>query len=101
MVPGFEEQIIGMSKGEQKDFDLTFPKDFQDKEFANQKIHFDLTLEEVKEIVLPEIDGEFVAKFGRKNIGALQGGDQGKFNTGKKDREFQAQQAQIAEQLSK
>jgi len=58
-VPGFEEQIVGMSSGQRKEFDLTFPKDFFKPELAGQVIHFEVLLKDIRELQLPELDDEF------------------------------------------
>jgi len=101
MVPGFEDELIGMKKGEKKEFDITFPKDFQDKEFANQKIHFELDLEEIKDVTLPDINDQFAERFGHKNINALKDAIKTSLVQEKKDREFGVQQAQIAGEIVK
>ncbi len=54
--PGFAAQIVGMKKGETKEFDLTFPADYPSKQLAGKNAHFKVTLQEVKEENLPELD---------------------------------------------
>jgi trigger factor len=54
--PGFAAQIVGMKKGEMKEFDLTFPSDYPSPQFAGKKAHFKVTLQEVKEEKLPALD---------------------------------------------
>ncbi len=54
--PGFAAQIVGMKKGETKEFDLTFPADYPSSQFAGKQAHFKVTLQEVKEEKLPELD---------------------------------------------
>jgi len=100
-IPGFEQEIVGMKKGEQKEFDVTFPKDFQDKEIAGKKAHFALTLEDLKEIILPKIDTEFAQKFGRKNPKDLKEAIKKSLEGEKMDREKGQQKNQIADQLVK
>jgi trigger factor len=58
--PGFAAQIVGMKKGENKEFDLTFPADYPSSQFAGKQAHFKVTLHEVKEEKLPELNDEFV-----------------------------------------
>jgi len=72
MVPGFEEQIIGMEKGEKKTFSLVFPADFHNQELASKKVDFKVELLDVKKVKLPEINDELAKKFGQKNIAALR-----------------------------
>ncbi|MBO5976091.1 MAG: trigger factor, partial [Oscillospiraceae bacterium] len=57
-VPGFEEQIVGMSAGDEKDIDITFPEDYT-PELAGAAVVFHVKCNEVKENVLPELDDEF------------------------------------------
>ena len=59
-VPGFEEQIVGMSAGEEKDIDVTFPADYHAEELAGKPVVFKVKVHEVKETVVPEKDDEFV-----------------------------------------
>lgn len=101
MVPGFEDQIIDMKKGEKKEFDLVFPKDFQQKEFADAKVHFVLDLEDHKEIELPKLDVEFAKKFGHETIPTLKAAIFKNLETEKTQRENQIQRSQISEQIIK
>jgi len=57
-IPGFEEQVIGMSAGEEKDINVTFPEDYTE-ELAGKDAVFHVKLNEVKETILPELDDEF------------------------------------------
>ncbi len=58
-IPGFEEGIIGMKKGESKDIELTFPEDYMAKELAGQKVVFNVLLHDIKRRVIPELTEEF------------------------------------------
>ena len=57
-VPGFEEQVVGMKAGEEKDLDITFPKEYT-PELAGKPVVFHVKVQEVKEAVKPELDDEF------------------------------------------
>ena len=57
-VPGFEEQVVGMSAGEEKDISLTFPEDYHEG-LAGKDVVFHVKCTEVKESILPELDDEF------------------------------------------
>jgi len=63
MVPGFEDNIVGLKKGEEKDFDLTFPKDYHKKNFQDKKVKFHVKVNQVMRPNLPVIDDEFVSKY--------------------------------------
>jgi trigger factor len=58
-IPGFEEKMNGMQLGEERDIDLTFPADYQQKDLAGKDVVFKVKLKELKEKILPELDDEF------------------------------------------
>lgn len=58
-IPGFEEQIVGMKAGDEKDIDVTFPEDYQAEELAGKPVVFSIKLHEVKAKDMPELDDEF------------------------------------------
>jgi len=57
-VPGFEEQVVGMSAGEEKDIDITFPEDYH-KELAGKAVVFHVKCNKVTTTIVPELDDEF------------------------------------------
>ena len=57
-VPGFEEQVVGMKAGEEKDLDITFPEDYT-PELAGKAVVFKVKVHEVKEKEVPALDDEF------------------------------------------
>jgi trigger factor len=57
-VPGFEEQVVGMSIGEEKDIDITFPEDYAE-ELAGKAVVFKVKLNKLSTKELPELDDEF------------------------------------------
>lgn len=59
-IPGFEEQVVGMSAGEEKDINVTFPENYHEKSLAGAPVVFKVKIREVKETVVPEKDDEFV-----------------------------------------
>ena len=66
-IPGFEEGIVGMSVGETKTLDLKFPEEYT-KELAGKAVKFDVTLREIKERVLPELNEEFYQDLGFEDV---------------------------------
>jgi trigger factor len=60
----FDKQIIGMKPGEKKDFPVTFPEDYHNKDLANVEITFTVTLKELRQEVIPEADDELAKKLG-------------------------------------
>ncbi|MEN8252070.1 MAG: trigger factor [Patescibacteria group bacterium] len=63
-IPGFEEEVIGMKKDEEKTFELEFPKEYHASHLAGKKATFEVTLKLVEERVVPKIDDEFAASLG-------------------------------------
>lgn len=63
-IPGFEEAIVGHKTGETFDVPLTFPKEYQAKELAGEKVVFTVTIKKVNHVELPEVNDEFAAKVG-------------------------------------
>ena len=64
LIPGFEEGLIGLKSGEDVKLDITFPDDYQDKKLASKPVVFDITVKEVLEPEVSEINEEFVKKLG-------------------------------------
>lgn len=58
-IPGFEDQLIGVKKGEEKEVKVTFPEDYHVKEYQNKEALFKVKVNEVKRKKLPELDDEF------------------------------------------
>lgn len=58
-IPGFEDGVVGMKKGETKDLNLTFPKEYNNAELAGKDVVFTVTVHEIKEKVKPEINDDF------------------------------------------
>lgn len=57
-VPGFEDQLIGLKAGDEKDLDITFPEDYV-KDLAGKSVVFKIKVHEVKESQAPQVDDEF------------------------------------------
>ena len=64
MIPGFEDGIVGMKKGEEKVIDVTFPEDYQGENLAGKAAQSKITVKLVEKQKLPEIDAEFLKIFG-------------------------------------
>ena len=59
-IPGFEEQMVGMNKGEQRDIKVTFPADYQAEHLAGKEAIFKVTVHEINFEEIPELDDDFV-----------------------------------------
>lgn len=60
-IEGFEEQVVGMKKGEEKDLNVTFPQNYPAENLAGKPVVFKVTLKKVEKKVLPTIDDKFVS----------------------------------------
>lgn len=68
----FEEAMVGMKKGEEREFDVTYPDDFQIKEAAGKAVKFKLKLKDILERILPDLDDEFAKDLGEENLENLR-----------------------------
>lgn len=64
MLPDFEAAVQGMAKGDEKVADVSFPDDYQAENLKGKTVQFKLNVTKVSEPVLPEVDEEFIKKFG-------------------------------------
>ena len=64
MLKEFEDGLLGMSKGEEKTIDVTFPDDYHGKEVAGKTAQFKLTVSKVSESSIPELNEELIKSFG-------------------------------------
>ncbi|HHV62573.1 MAG TPA: trigger factor [Firmicutes bacterium] len=64
LIPGFEEQLVGLRIGEEREIETSYPEDFPDKEVAGKKARFKVMLRGLKRMELPELNDEFAKKAG-------------------------------------
>ena len=67
-IPGFEEGIIGMKKGEEKDLTLTFPEKYQEESLAGKEVVFKVKVNEIKTKEVPELDKDFFEDLGMEDV---------------------------------
>ncbi|AHM04717.1 Cell division trigger factor [Roseibacterium elongatum DSM 19469] len=72
-IPGFEDQLIGLKKGEEKAVEVTFPEEYGAETLAGKPAVFDVTVKEVKKPVPAEVDDEMAKKYGAEDLDALKG----------------------------
>jgi trigger factor len=73
LIPGFEEKLMGAAKGEDREFDIVFPEDYQEESLRGQKAHFAVSIMELRRKVLPEANDEFARSIGKfADIAALK-----------------------------
>ena len=59
MIPGWEDQLIGLDIGQTKGFDITFPEDYRVEDLRGKEAHFEVELLDLREKILPELDDDF------------------------------------------
>ncbi len=64
MIPGFEDQLIGVSKGDQKTIKVNFPADYRAEDLAGKEAEFKITVHAIKQSELPVVDEDFAKAFG-------------------------------------
>jgi len=67
-IPGFEEQLIGLKKDEEKEIDVTFPEDYHSEDLKGAKATFKVKVNEVKQIQIPELGEEFFEDLGFEGV---------------------------------
>jgi trigger factor len=63
-IPGFEEGLIGLKKGDKKTLELTFPADYHEEDLRDALVKFDVDILEIKEKKSPELTDELAKEFG-------------------------------------
>ena len=64
MLADFENAVVGLKAGDSKTFEMTFPDDYFSKDLAGQTVSFEITVKQVQQSVLPEVDADFARMLG-------------------------------------
>lgn len=72
LIPGFEDQIVGLKAGETKTFRIQFPAEYHDKDIQGKEAEFTITVQELKEKKLPVLDDEFSKQMGYESLADLK-----------------------------
>ena len=64
LIPGFEDELVGLTVGDTKGFDITFPADYGEETLAGEQAHFEVELRELREKILPDEDDDFARSMG-------------------------------------
>jgi len=72
LIPEFEENVIGMKKGETKEFDVAYGEDFQIQEAAGKSVRYKFSVKDVLKRTLPELDDELAKEVGMENVAELR-----------------------------
>jgi trigger factor len=100
LIPGFEEQILGMNCGETREIKVNFPEDYDTKNLAGTDAVFKVTLKEIKKKVLPEVNDEFAKDIGgNKSVDELKEGIRKDIEARKRDELSSAQREEIMSKL--
>lgn len=71
-IPGFEEQLVGMAAGEEKDINVTFPEEYGAKDLAGQAVVFKVKVNSIKQNVVPELNDDLAKDLGEEGIETLK-----------------------------
>lgn len=71
-IPGFEEALVGLATGEEKDVNVTFPEGYQAEHLAGQPVTFKVKVHEIKTRQLPELNDEFVKDLNQEGIETVE-----------------------------
>lgn len=71
-IPGFEDQLVDMKKGDKKVIKVTFPDNYFRKDFSGKEAEFSVTLHEIRQSAPVELNDEFAKKFGAEDFSKLQ-----------------------------
>ncbi|MEK7645863.1 MAG: trigger factor [Patescibacteria group bacterium] len=99
-VPGFENQLVGLKKGDRKEFSLMVPKDFANKTVAGKKLDFVITVKDIKKVTLPELTDDFAKTLGKfENLDQLMLNIRDGLTEEKKEKETQRVRLEIMDAL--
>jgi trigger factor len=105
LIPGFEEQLEGVSAGEDREVNVTFPEEYQAEELSGQEATFECAVKEVKEKRLPELDDDLAVEAGGfDSLDELKADIEGKLrehDEGHVEREFREAAVDAAVAVSK
>lgn len=73
LIPGFEDQLVGVKAGDEKQISVTFPEDYPAKDLAGQPATFDLTIKSVKTAGEAKVDDEMAKNLGLESLEQLRG----------------------------
>lgn len=71
LLPGFEQQLLGLVQGQEKRFQLTMPEHYHDEKLRNREVSFVVTVKQVEQPLLPALDAKFFAELGVQDLDNL------------------------------
>jgi trigger factor len=100
LIPGFEDQLVGMNRSETREIKVTFPADYTNKELADKDASFTVVLKEIKKKVLPELNDDFSKDLGNyKSVDELKETIKKDIETRKRNEQASSQREQILSKL--
>lgn len=99
-IPSFEEQIIGMTIGEEKDINVTFPEDYHSEDLKGQPVIFKVKVNDIKTIVIPELNKEFFEDLGMEGVDSKESLEKELEETMKARKEMEADNKYMDELLA-
>jgi trigger factor len=101
-MPGFEDELVGMSQGETKEFSLIAPTDYYHEALAGQNLDFTVTMKNVQKVELPSVDNAFAASLGKfPSLDALKESIRDGLRQEKEERARERRRLEIVEHLIK
>jgi trigger factor len=98
-IPGFEEQLVGMKKGETKEVSVTFPKDYNQEKLAGKKAKFEVNILHVDAPKAGELNDDFAKTLGLDDVAALREAVKGQMQTALESMSRQHVKRQILDAL--
>ena len=100
-IPGFEDQLLGLKKDEEKRFSIEAPVDYYKKEIAGKQLDFVVKITRIQNVVLPELNDEFASSLGKfKDLAELRENVKAGLLAEKKDKEKQRARLEVLKTIS-
>ena len=96
-IPGFEDALVGVKKGDKKDVNVTFPKDYHAEELKGKPVVFKVLVHEVKTKVYPELDEDFFLVLGLEDVKTKEDLEKKVKETMTEQREYEAENKYVDE----
>lgn len=96
-IPGFEEALVGVKKGDKKDVNVTFPKDYHAEKLKGKPVVFKVLVHEVKTKVYPELDEDFFLDLGLEDVKTKEDLEKMVKETMTEQREYEAENKYVDE----
>lgn len=96
-IPGFEEALVGVKKGDKKDVNVTFPKDYHAEELKGKPVVFKVLVHEVKTKVYPELDEDFFLDLGLEDVKTKEDLEKNVKETMTEQKEYEAENKYVDE----